>query len=145
MSTGTEQENCGGAGAVKRGGRGDRWVTPITGVLIGVVYLVVFLARHDVAMAVFGLVVMVGYVAFLTLFSGRWEAAALLNGDTSDERRRNIDLRAAAVTLRVLAVVLVVGYIVSVVRGTGQLTWACLGAVLGGVYIVSTIVLTRRG
>ncbi|GAA1991724.1 hypothetical protein [Catenulispora subtropica] len=141
MSTGTEQ----GTGTGDGGRRGGGWAVPVTGVLIGCVYLAVFLARHDVPMALFGLGVMVAYVVALRLFSGRWETAALLGGDTGDERRRAIDERAAATTLRVLAPVLVVGFFVSAARGTGATTWAMLSAVVGGVYIVSTIVLTRRG
>jgi len=141
MSTESEQERGGGCAK----GRNARWVTPVTGVLIGVVYLVVFLARHEVKMAVFGLVAVVGYVTFLALFSGRWGAAALLRGDVTDERRRTIDQQAAALTLRVLSVVLVGGFIVSAARGTGETTWAAMCAVLGAVYIGSTIVLTRRG
>lgn len=141
MSTETEQKRGGGCGK----GRNARWVTPVTGLLLGLVYLVVFLARHEVEMAVFGLVAMVGYVVFLALFSGRWEAAALLRGDVTDERRRTIDQQAAALTLRVLSVVLVGGFIVSAARGADETTWAAMCAVLGAVYIGSTIVLTRRG
>jgi hypothetical protein len=125
--------------------RAGRWAVPVTGVVIGCGYLVVFLARHEVFMAVFGPAVMIAYVVATRLLSGRWEAAALLGGDTGDERRRSIDERAAALTLRVLAVVITAGFFISAARGSDETTWALLDAVLGGVYIVSTIVLTRRG
>ena len=64
---------------------------------------------------------------------------------TGDERRRSIEQRAAAVTLHVLSVVLVGGYFVSLVRGRESATWAGLCAVLGATYLLSTIVLIRRG
>lgn len=141
MSTGIERES-GAAGGGRR--PGSRAVT-VLGVVIGFAYLALFLARHDVPMALGGLAIMLGYVAVVRLFAGRWEAAAVLGGDQGDERRRAIDERASAVAMRVLAAVLVGGFFVTTARGSDASTWAMLSAVGGGTYIVATIVLTRRG
>ena len=96
-------------------------------------------------MAVSGLVIMLVYAAILVLGSRRSEAVALLRGETGDERRRAIELRASALTLHVLTLVLVGGYLVTLIRGHESMTWAGLCGVLGGTYLLSTIVLTRRG
>ncbi|NUP49700.1 MAG: hypothetical protein HOW97_20680 [Catenulispora sp.] len=141
MSTQTERDS----GAACRGRGSGKGAVTVAGVVIAVAYLVLFLARHDVFMAVFGPAVMIAYVVATRLLSGRWEAAAVLGGDLGDERRRAIDERAAALTLRVLAAVCTIGFFVSVARGSGAMVWAGIGAVLGGVYIGATIVLTRRG
>ncbi|MBW8804580.1 MAG: DUF2178 domain-containing protein [Catenulisporales bacterium] len=141
MTTGTERTEGRDGG----GSRGERWAVPALGLAFGVAFPAILLARHDVPMAVTALAIMIAYVAVLVFGSKRWEAAAVLRGQTTDERRQAIDQQAAAMTLRVLALVLSGGYVVSLVRGTGESTWAALGAVLGGVYIGSTILLTRRG
>ncbi|NUR58131.1 MAG: hypothetical protein HOV87_05455 [Catenulispora sp.] len=141
MSTESEPES----GATRRERlSGSRAVTALC-VLIGLGYLVLFLARHEWPMAVFGLGIMLAYAAFTRLFAGRWEAAAVLGGDQGDERRRSIDERASAVAMRVLAVVLVGGFFVTTARGGDASTWATLAAVGGGSYIAATVVLTRRG
>jgi hypothetical protein len=117
---------------------------PVTAILIGGAYLAIYLGHHDVVMAVFGLLVMLGYAAILVFGSRRSEAVALLRGETGDERRRSIEQRAAALTLYVLAVVLVGGCLISLIRGRESSTWTSLCAVVGGTYLLSTIVLTRR-
>ncbi|WP_194894553.1 DUF2178 domain-containing protein [Catenulispora pinisilvae] len=131
--------------ARRRGGRRGPWIVPVTAIVMGGVFLAIYLGHHKVGMAVGGLAVMLGYAAILVFGSRRSEALSLLRGKSSDERGRSIEQRAASVTLHVLALVLVGGYIVSMIQGRGQDTWANLCAVLGGVYILSTIILTRRG
>ena len=124
---------------------GGAWAVPAFAVLGGGVLMAIFLAHHNVAMAVVECAIVVGYAAVLVLGSRRSEAAALLRGQFDDERRRTVEQRAAALTMHVLACVLVGGFIVSLIRDTGAMTWATLCAVAGFVYIGSTIVLTRRG
>jgi hypothetical protein len=134
-----------GAEAGKGGSRRGAWTVPVTGVVMGAAFLAIYLGHHDVGMAVFGLVLMVGYAVFLVFGSRRSEAVSLLRGESGDERARSIAQRAAALTLYVLTVVLVGGYLVAVIRGSGETTWATLCGVLGATYMLSTVVLTRRG
>ena len=129
----------------RRGGMRGSWTVPVTAAVMGGAFLAIYLGHHDVGMAISGLVIMVAYAAVLVLGSRRSEAVALLRGETGDERRRSIELRASALTLHVLTLVLVGGYLVSLIRGHESTTWAGLCGVLGGTYLVSTIVLTRRG
>lgn len=135
------EQDC---GPNRRRWRGS-WTVPVTAALIGGLFLVIYLAHHDAGMAVSGLVIMLVYAAILVLGSRRSEAVALLRGETGDERRRAIELRASALTLHVLTLVLVGGYLVTLIRGHESMTWAGLCGVLGGTYLLSTIVLTRRG
>lgn len=60
------------------------------------------------------------------------------------KRARSIEQRAAALTLYVLAVILVGGYVVALIRGSGVTTWATLCGALGATYMLSTVILTRR-
>jgi len=143
MSTDADR-NAEGSGR-DRGRRRGSWTVPVTAALIGGLFLVIYLAHHDAGMAVSGLIIMLAYAAILVLGSRRSEAVALLRGESGDERRRSIELRASALTLHVLTLVLVGGYIVTLIRGRESMTWAGLCAVLGGTYLLSTIVLTRRG
>lgn len=145
MSTNADPDQEGGRRerSRARGSRGS-WTVPVTAILIGGAYLAIYLGHHDVVMAVFGLLVMLGYAAILVFGSRRSEAVALLRGETGDERRRSIEQRAAALTLYVLAVVLVGGCLISLIRGRESSTWTSLCAVVGGTYLLSTIVLTRR-
>ncbi|MEY9864004.1 hypothetical protein ABH935_009658 [Catenulispora sp. GAS73] len=136
-----EQNERKGRGGVPRG----PWTVPVTAAVMGGVFLAIYLSHHDVGMAVSGLVIMIAYAAVLVFGSRRSEAVALLRGETGDERRRSIELRASALTLHVLTLVLVGGYLVSLIRGHESMTWAGLCAVLGATYLLSTIILTRRG
>ncbi|MEZ0112832.1 hypothetical protein ABH920_006856 [Catenulispora sp. EB89] len=136
-----EENERKGRGGVARG----PWTVPVTAAVMGGVFLAIYLGHHDVGMAISGLVVMVAYAAVLVFGSRRSEAVALLRGETGDERRRSIELRASALTLHVLTLVLVGGYLVSLIRGHESTTWAGLCGVLGATYLLSTIVLTRRG
>lgn len=132
-------------GGQKGCGRLGAWTVPVTTVVLGVAFLVIYLGHGNTGMAVSGLVIMLAYAVVLVLGSRRWEALSLLSGRTTDERGRSIEQRASSVTLSVLSVVLVGGYVVSIIRGTGEMTWASLCGVLGGVYLLSTFILTRRG
>lgn len=152
MSTDADMhgEGAEGTGNAEGTGRGQglrrgAWTVPVTAAVMGAAFLAIYLAHNNTAMAVSALLIMLVYAAILVFGSRRSEAVALLRGETGDERRRSIEQRAAALTLYVLALVLVGGSIVSLIRGEESMTWAGLCAVLGGTYLLSTIVLTRRG
>lgn len=138
---GGREENCGRG----RKSRGGPWTVPVTAAVLGGAYLAIYLGHHDVAMAVSGLVIMLAYAAVLVLGSRRSEAVALLRGESGDERRRSIEQRAAALTMYVMTLVLVVGGLIALIRGKDTSTWTTLCAVLGGTYLLSTFVLTRCG
>lgn len=129
----------------RRGGRRGSWTVPVAAAVMGGAYLAIYLNHHEVGMAVSGLVIMVAYAGVLVFGSRRSEAVSMLRGETGDERHRSIEQRASALTLHVLTLVLVGGFLVSLIRGHESMTWAGLCAVLGATYLLSTIILTRRG
>ena len=96
-------------------------------------------------MAVAGFAIMAAYAIVLVLASRRSEGAALLRGEVTDERRAAIAQRASAVTLYVLIVVLLGGFVTQLVRGHSGHPWDLLCAVLGGTPHRPTVVFARRG
>ena len=70
------------------GRRRGSWTVPATAAVIGGLFLAIYLAHHDAAMAVWGLVIMLLYAAVLVLGSRRSEAVALLRGETGAEGER---------------------------------------------------------
>ncbi|MGP4000356.1 DUF2178 domain-containing protein [Streptomyces sp. 8N706] len=125
--------------------RGRRWVVPAVGLLIGVGYVAIFLARNEPGMAAGGFVIMAAYTLFLVAASRRWEGVALLRGEVTDERRQAISQRASAFTLHVLVLVLLSGFVIELIRGHSGHPWDLLGAALGITYILSTVFFSRRG
>ena len=99
------------------------------------VFFGVSVARHHIGDGIWLGAILAGYGVLLLVLSGRSEAAALLASHEMDERRRGIDEFAAATAGRVMAVVLVVGFVVQLARGADTAVWANLCAVFGAVYI----------
>ena len=115
-------------------------------VVFAVVYLVIGVVRSDTALAVFGPVIMLGYGAFLLLFGRRSETVGLLGGDTSDERRRLLQLRATALTGNVLVAALVIGALVSLAVGSSTFhVFGPLCALAGLAWGASTVYVSRHG
>lgn len=85
-----------------------RFAVPALCVLAAGGYAAVFLAHHDVAMAIAGAAIMLAYGAVLVVFSRRSEVAALLRDTANDERHAQINLRASALALYAVVTVAVV-------------------------------------
>ncbi|MCP2335876.1 hypothetical protein [Actinomadura rupiterrae] len=125
--------------------RAQRWGAPVLGLVIGVVYFGIFLAWGKVWMAVFGLAVMWVYSALLVAGSRRSETVALMRGEVSDERRRQINLRASAFALNVLVVVMVGMVLYEFARGHDGRPWTWLAAIFALSYGGATAFYARRG
>jgi len=111
----------------------------IAGVLVGV-----SVANDHVADAIWFGSILVGYAVLLFALGGRNEAVALLASRDMDERRRRIEEFAAATAGRVLALVLVAGFVVQLALGDDATAWANLCAVFGVVYIGALLWGRRR-
>ena len=110
------------------------WVTPIVGVLIGVVYLVAFSIGGRPGDGLFGLAVMVVFSAAVALVGYRSETVRGLL-DRRDERITGIDLRATAITALAVIVVVLVGFVIDIARGGDGWPYDAIGAVGGLAYV----------
>lgn len=119
-------------------------VTPIFGVLMGVVYLVAFWVGGSLANGVFGLVVMVSFSLVLLLARRHSETVRGLL-DHRDERISAIDLRATSVTAFAMIAVVIVGFVVEIARGKSGWPYSMIGAVGGVAYLVAVVVQRIRG
>lgn len=111
-----------------------------------IAYLSIGIVRGDPALAVGGPVIMIGYIAVLTVLRNRSESAALLSRGPADERQAQVMLRATAFMGHVLVVVLVVGAMVSLAMGSQYVGVFCgLCALAGIAFGGATVWYSRRG
>ena len=123
-----------------------RWAAPLLSAIVGstVGAALVSQGRTGEGIAIGG--ILVAYAVFLVVASRRSETVALLRGGLDDERRESINLRANAVTGVVLTVVLVGGFVVSLVTdGPDTAVWSALCAVAGVTFTASTAWYSARG
>jgi hypothetical protein len=129
-----------------RSARRDRkyWVTPVTGVVIGLLYLIGFSIGGQPVPGVAALGVMVVFSVGLVLLGRRSETVdGLLS--RRDERIASMDLRATAVTAVVMILVSLGGFIVEVARGHSGQPYDFLAAAGGVTYIGSLVWFRFRG
>jgi hypothetical protein len=126
------------------GSTSGRYVVSGFCVAMAAVLVGVSVAHDQVADAIWFGVVLVGYAVLLFTLSGRSEAVALLASRDMDERRRRIDEFAGATTARLMALVLVGGFVVQIVRGADASPWAQLCGVFGLTYIGAILWARRR-
>ncbi|HET7303848.1 MAG TPA: hypothetical protein VFJ12_04760 [Segeticoccus sp.] len=140
-----DQQHSGGDMAGR--GNGSSYVGVIVVcVVAGLAYLGIGLATGQTGFGLVGLAIMLGYALVLTVFRHRSEAVGMLAGETTDERRRDLNTRATAFTGSVLAVVLVVGFMVSLAIGSELAsTFAWLAALGAVAYAAALAWLSRHG
>ena len=122
-----------------------RWQVPALAVLLGAVFGVSALARGRIGLGLAMAGIMFAYAAFLVLVSRASEPASGLRGDSADERRTQLQLRANAMTGNVLLTVVLAGFLVQIVRGADATVWALLGVVGGATYLASVFFYSQRG
>ena len=87
--------------------------------------------------------IMLAY-ALMLMFSRDSEPVAMLAEESADERRRLIQLKAGYFSLNVVALVVVAGFIIDILRGGDGGPWALIGAVGGASFVAALFVLSRR-
>ena len=129
-----------------RSARRDRkyWVTPVTGVVIGLFYLIGFSIGGQPVPGVIALAFMVAFSAGLVLLGRRSETVDNLLS-RRDERIASMDLRATAVTAVVMILVSLGGFVIEVARGHSGQPYDFLAAVGGVTYIASLVWFRFRG
>jgi uncharacterized membrane protein len=126
--------------------RRDRkyWVTPATGVVVGLLYLIGFSIGGQPVLGMVALAVMVVFSAGLVLLGRRSETVhGLLS--RRDERIASMDLRATAVTAVVMILVCLAGFVIQVARGHSGRPYDLIAAVGGVAYIGSLVWFRLRG
>lgn len=124
----------------------SRWGNLGLALALGVVLLVIGLARGNVYLGASGLVIMCVYAGALEVSRRRSEAAHLLSpGARNDERQQQIGVQALAMTGSVLTLVVVVGFFWTYATDSAaSAVFGGLAALAGLTFIVSTFLFTRR-
>jgi hypothetical protein len=120
-----------------------RWAAPVFSTLAGVAMCAAFWVTGrpwpGVTMLVFMLIASIVLVVFR-----RSEPIALLAEESTEERRRLIQLRAGYFAANVLAIFIIGGFFVDVMHGGDGDPWALLGFIGGVSFIGALVVLSRR-
>lgn len=122
----------------------SRWRVPVVCALAACLYLGIFLAQGKPAVAVATSGIMFGYGAVLLLLRGRSDAAAVLSECPADERRQQIGLRAAQLSVNAAAVAALTGAIVDLASGRSPGAWGIMCLVIGASYLAGAIFYSRR-
>ncbi len=123
----------------------SRWAMPAFCIAIGLGFLAAGLLGDDAGSGVGGLVVMSVMAAGFLAFSSRSDTVAGLAGPGRDERWAAIDVRATATSGLVLIAVILGAFFYELATGRDGEPWSQLGAVGGVAYVVSVLILRRRG
>lgn len=121
----------------------SKWFQPLLAVGLGVLFLAAMWIGGDARNGLYSLAVMGGFGA-LILLGGRSETVRGLRGDGRDERFKQIDLTATAITGMVLITVIIGAFLVEIARGQDGSPYAALGAVAGVAYLGAIAVLRLR-
>lgn len=122
-----------------------RWQVPVLSMVMGIAFLLGGAARGRIGLGLAMAAIMFAYALFLISFSRSNEAVALLRDESVDERRAQIQLRANAMVGNVLVSIVLTGFLVQFFRGEEAGIWIALAAAAGLTYVVTALVLSRRG
>ena len=120
------------------------WITPATGVAVGLVYLIAFSIGGQPGNGLIGLGVMLAFSAAVVLLGRRSETVRGIL-DHRDERLAGIDLRATAVTAVVMILAVLAGFVIEVARGHDGEPFALIGAIGGVAYLGAVAYFRIRG
>src|SRR4051794_189294 len=122
----------------------SKWFLPLFAVALGVVFLAAQWIGGDARGGVISLAILSGFGA-LILLGGRSETVRGLRGDGRDERFREIDVHATALSGIVLIVTIIAAFVVEIARGHDGTPYSWLGAIGGVAYLVAVVALRLRG
>ena len=122
----------------------SKWFLPGFTVAMGIVILVAEWIGGDPVGGVIALAIATGFAA-LVLLGGRSETVRGLRGDGRDERFRQIDIHATAISGVVVISAIIIAFIVEVARGHDGSPYTWLAAVAGIAYLIAVAVLRARG
>ena len=118
----------------------SRWFVPAFGIVLGLLIASAELARNASPWeAVVTFVIVAGYALVLRAFQSRSDMASVLSGLPRDERWASINVRALSIAAQVIAIVLVVGFLVTQFTGGDADTYARLGAIFAVAYLIGLV------
>ena len=122
----------------------SRWFLALQAVALGIVVFAAQSVGGDPVSGLESLGIMTAFGA-LILFGGRSETIRGLRGDGRDERFRNIDLHATALSGRAIGLAIVIGSLVEFAQGNSPGLYGWLAAIGGVTYLIAIVVLRIRG
>jgi hypothetical protein len=123
-------------------GRTSRWLVPLAPALLGAVILVAEAGDDNVAEGLAWFAVL-GAVAALLAFGGRWQAVRDARGDDEDERDAIIGSRAMAASGTAMILALTGAVVFELARGNVASPYVWVLALGGAVYAVAMLALRR--
>jgi hypothetical protein len=121
----------------------SKWFVPATALAMGLVIFAAQWAGGDPSGGVVSLAILIGAGAIF-LFGGRSETIRGLRGDGRDERFRDMDIKATALSGMAIISAIIVAFVVELARGEDGMPYAWLGAIGGLTYIVAIVALRLR-
>ena len=122
----------------------SKWFLPLFCVAMGFVFLGVLSVGGDPQGGLVSLAIM-GLLAGVFLFGGRSETIRGIRGDGQDERFRQLDLRATAISGSAVTTAVIIGALVELARGEDAMPYALLALIGAIAYLVAIAVLRVRG
>jgi hypothetical protein len=122
----------------------SKWFLPGFALALGIVIFVAQWVGGDPTGGVISFAILAGFGA-LVLFGGRSETIRGLRGDGRDERFRQIDIHATAVSGIAVITAIIIAFIVEVARGHDGSPYSWLGAIAGLAYLIAVAVFRARG
>jgi hypothetical protein len=122
----------------------SKWFLPGFALALGVVIFAAQWVGGDPTGGVISFAILAGFGA-LVLFGGRSETIRGLRGDGRDERFRQIDIHATAVSGIAVITAIIIAFIVDVARGHDGSPYSWLGAIAGLAYLIAVAVFRARG
>ena len=122
----------------------SKWFLPLFAVALGLVFFVAQWIGGSPASGLQSLAIMTAFGA-LVLLGGRSETIRGLRGDGRDERFRQMDIQATALTGSVLIAAIIIAFVVEIARGQDGAPYSWLGAIGGVAYLIGVAVLRVRG
>jgi hypothetical protein len=123
--------------------RSARWGVPLSCLLLGIAYLVVFWVSGNPVAGIGPFAIMVAYGALL-FFGGRSDILRVLRGQPPDERYASLNIRAMAFAGLVTISAVLGLFFYEISQGRTDTPYGVIGAVAAVAYIGSLLVLGRR-
>jgi predicted permease len=112
------------------------WVTPILGLVIGIIYLISFSVGGRPLDGAIALGVMLVFSVIVAIVGFRSETVRGLL-DHRDERIAAIDLRATAAAALAMTIAVLIGFVIQVAEGHNASAYEVIGVVGGLAYVAA--------